>query len=237
MMSRPHPHKENSLLSILFNIAIPVLVLNKLSRPLGSVGALVLALSIPLLYGAYDLVRVKKINFFSILGLLNVLITGGLALLGLKGLWFAIKEAAFPFLIGIFVFFSAYTKKPFIESLFLNPSMFKIELIWQQLAERRQATQFHRYIKWSTIFLSISFFISSLLNFFIAESIFKPIDDTLSAEAQSEILNGQIAQMTTTGQLIIMLPSFLLLLGIFWYLIHGIQKTTGLHWEDLLIQK
>ena len=115
------PAKENAFLNLIFNIALPVFILNKLSKTIGPLNALILALAFPLAYGAYDLIKRKKVNAFSILGLLNVSLTGGLALMGLNGFWFAVKEAAFPALVGCFVLGSAFTKKPFIETLFLNP--------------------------------------------------------------------------------------------------------------------
>ncbi|WP_374030368.1 VC0807 family protein [Bdellovibrio bacteriovorus] len=111
MSKQEAPPKENGLLNIVFNIVLPVLILNKLSKFIGPFWALVLALAFPLGYGAYDLIKRKKFNAFSALGLLNVLLTGGLALLGLHGFWFAVKEAAFPALVGLFVLGSAFTKK------------------------------------------------------------------------------------------------------------------------------
>ena len=87
-----HSH-DNPIINILFNVAAPVFILNKLSAKLGSKEALLLALAFPLLYGAYDLIKKKKVNYFSLLGLLNVLATGSLAIMGLTGIWFAVKEA------------------------------------------------------------------------------------------------------------------------------------------------
>ena len=101
---KKNPPNENAFINLLVNIAIPVLILNKLSQKIGPTQALILAVAFPLTYGIYDLIRRKKWNAFSLLGLLNVSITGSLAVFGLGGVWFQIKEAAFPLLIGIFVF-------------------------------------------------------------------------------------------------------------------------------------
>ena len=115
---------DNAFLNLFFNIVVPVVVLNRLSKPFGAVEALLLALSSPLIYGAYDLYRKRKINYLSILGLINVSVTGSLAILNLDGPWFWVKEAAFPLLVGIFVFASRWTARPFIQTLILNPQTF-----------------------------------------------------------------------------------------------------------------
>lgn len=234
MSKQEAPPKENGLLNIVFNIVLPVLILNKLSKFIGPFWALVLALAFPLGYGAYDLIKRKKFNAFSALGLLNVLLTGGLALLGLHGFWFAVKEAAFPALVGLFVLGSAFTKKPFIETLFLNPALMKVDLLEERLKEKGKQKEFHDHMKSATVWLSLSFAFSAICNFVLARKIFINIDSTLSADAQSTVLNEQIAQMTTWSMAIIMVPSMIFLLGIFWYLMRGIKQHSGLSTEELL---
>lgn len=233
-MTKETPQKENAFLNLIFNILLPVLILNRLSKFIGPLNALILALAFPLAYGAYDLIKRKKMNAFSVLGLLNVLLTGGLAVLGLSGFWFAVKEAAFPALVGIFVLGSAFTKRPFIETLFLNPAMMKLDLLEQRLQEHGKQQEFHLHLKNATIWLSLSFAFSALLNFILARRIFTHIDPTLSAEAQSLALNDQIAQMTTWSMAVIMVPSMIFLMGVFWYLMRGIKKHAGISMEELI---
>ncbi|QLY24008.1 VC0807 family protein [Bdellovibrio sp. KM01] len=225
---------ENSWLNLIFNILLPVMILNKLTKHIGPMNALVLALAFPLIYGIYDLLKRKKVNAFSILGLLNVGLTGGLAVIGIHGFWFAVKEAAFPSLVGLFVLGSAFTKKPFIESLFLNPGVMKVDLLEEKLREHGKQAEFHDHMRKATMWLSLSFAFSAVLNFVLARKIFLDIDSTLAAEAQSVILNEQIAKMTTWSMAIIMVPSMIFLLGIFWYLMKGVKAYAGLSTDELL---
>lgn len=234
MSNKEVPKQENGFLNLIFNILIPVLILNKLSKFIGPFWALILALAFPLGYGAYDLIKRKKINAFSVLGLLNVALTGGLALAGVNGIWFSIKEAAFPLLVGVFVFGSSFTKKPFIETLFLNPALMKLDLLEERLMAHGKQKEFHDHMKNATRWLSGSFLLSALLNFILAERIFIPIDPTIPAETQAVVLNEQIAQMTTWSMAVIMVPSMIFLLGIFWYLMKGIKDLSGLKTEELL---
>lgn len=227
---------ENGLLNILVNVIIPVTILNKFSTQLGPVLALVLALGFPLIYGIYDLWKKRKINYFSLLGLINVSVTGSFALLHLDGHWFMIKEAFFPALIGLFVLFSSFTEKPFIESLLLNPQIMNIDLIHSKLEEAGEWDIFERHTKFCTQLLAASFGFSSILNYILANQIFTPIDPNLDQFTQDTLLNEQIGRMTGWGNAIVMVPSMIFLLGILWYLIRGIQKATGLHYNEFLNQ-
>jgi hypothetical protein len=228
------PKQENGFLNLIFNIILPVLILNKGSKFVGPLIALIIALAFPLGYGAYDLIKRRKFNAFSALGLINVLVTGSLALMGLNGFWFAIKEAAFPSLVGAFVFGSAFTKRPFIETLFLNPALMKVDLLEERLQANNKKSEFHAHMKKATLWLTLSFVFSAICNFVLAKRIFIAIDPSLAPEAQSIILNEQIAKMTTWSMAVIMVPSIIFLVGIFWYLMKGIKSYSGLSTEELM---
>jgi hypothetical protein len=219
---------DNGLLNIFFTVLAPVLILNNLTERLGAGKALVLALAFPIGFGLFDLVKKRKFNGFALLGVLNVSITGGFALLHLQGIWFAVKEAAFPLLIGVFVFASQYTRKPFVRTLFFNPQLLNIELIEEKLKDRQNSSEFDHHLRKSTGLLSLSFLLSAVLNFALAMSIFSPLAPGLDETAQAVELNQQIAKMTSWSLLVILLPSMIFLAGVLWYLLRGIHKLTGL---------
>lgn len=227
---------ENVFLNILFNVILPVLILNKGGKYFSPVITLMVALSLPIGYGILDLIRSKKINWFSVLGLLNVGISGGLALAGLSGIWFAVKEASFPLILGIFVFVSAFSNKPFIEKVFLNPKAMNTEKILETLNEKT-LIDFHALLKRATFLFSFSFLVSAILNFGLAYKIFTPINPALNAEEQSSILNAQIASMTSWSYPVIALPSMVIMVLIFLYLTNGLKKLTGLSLEEMMHQK
>lgn len=226
--------KENTFLNIFCNILIPIFILNKGNRYLGPINSLLLAIIFPIAYGSYDLYQNKKFNVFSILGILNVAITGGLAIAGLGGIYFAIKEASFPGLIGIFVFVSAFTQKPFIETMFLNPTILKTHLIDEKLTDPEKRQKFKSHVRKSTVLLSLSFVLSAFLNFYLALKVFIPIPETLSLAERSTLLNEQIAKMTSLSVFVIMVPSMIFMLAIFWYLFHGIKSLTNIKAEELM---
>ena len=225
---------ENWFVSLLSNIVLPILILNRLSAKIGASNAVVLALVFPLGYGAYYLFKNKKVSPISVLGLLNVIVTGSFALSGLTGIWFAGKEAAFPALIGSFVLASSWSKKPFMGALLLNPKVMEIEKLNTALDERSAQPDFQHLLRLGTRWLSLSFFISATLNFFLASKIFLEIDPTLDAAQKSLVLNDQIARMTGWAALMIVLPSMLLMTLLLLYLLRRLEKITGQSWQNFM---
>ena len=64
-----------------------------------------IALLFPVAYFIYDFFKRKNVNVISILGFINVLLTGGIGIFGAKfGLsknWFIFKEGFLPLFIGL----------------------------------------------------------------------------------------------------------------------------------------
>jgi hypothetical protein len=236
-MTANQPQAENPFVNLIFNVLLPVMILNQLTKHLGPEGptiALVVALAIPLSYGAYDLVKNNRKNWLSFFGLVNVGFTGGLALFELEGMWFALKEAAFPLAIGVGVLISHAMGAPFFKKLFWNPAVFDVTKINESMSGHPNAdARIDSLFRRGNLIFAGSFFISSALNFFLADRIFKKIDATLTPEARKTILNEQIAQMTWQGYVVIALPLMLLMMGLIFYLVHELRKMTGLSTEEI----
>ena len=232
--------RENPFFNLLFNILIPIILLNKGHLLLGKnagVLVLLLALAFPVFYGVFDFIRNKRKNIISIFGTLNVLFTGGFALYKLDGIWFAIKEAVFPLLIGIFVFVSAYTKKSFFEYLSHHAPIFKWDLIKEQIQIASSFNHLKALFKKATIMFSVSFFISAILNFILALYIFsEQWSPEISSAEKNIILNKKIADMTWLGFVVIGLPMTFFAIGVFWWFLKRLSKLTQLPIEQMMIK-
>lgn len=238
MVTRAKSNTNTGFSHILVNIILPVYILNKGTKwGLTPQNALVLALALPLCSGIYSIFKNKKMDFISLLGVLNILISGTLSLMALGGIWFALKEALFPLLIGVFVLFSSYGKNPFFETLFLNPSAFDVDKIEQKISELNKHTDFKNLMKKSTQLLSLSFLMSALLNFFLALRIFTPLADSLTTEQKQDLLNQQLGQMTMYSLLVILIPSIIFLGAILYYTFKKMTALTGLATNDLFIKE
>ncbi len=229
--------KENPLVAIFLTIALPVAVLNQLTKRLGESGplvALILALAFPIGYAIWDYLNRRHKSWMALLGVVNLLLTGGLALIKPEGIWFAVKEAAFPFVLGVGVLFSAFTEKPLMKIMTYNLPVLDIKLIDERLREFGTESHFMAHLRRSTQYFALSFFISSFLNFTLAFRIFVSIDPNLSDLEQSTILNDQIARMTWMGFVVIALPLMGFSMLVMWHLIRGIKRLTGLTFAQIL---
>ena len=232
-MSNPtkhNPKKENLLLNLLLNIAIPTLVLMKLSSDqyLGNKLALIVALSFPIGYGLYDFKTRSKINFFSILGFVSVLLTGGISLLELDPKYIAIKEASIPGLLGIATLISIKTRFPLVKTLLLNESVIEVKKINAALAARGAEAGFQSSLHFATVLIAGSFFLSSFLNFVLAKMI-------VVSSPGTEQFNIELGKLTAMSYPVIAIPSLLVMFGILFYLARSITRHTGLALEDIFV--
>jgi hypothetical protein len=222
------PKRENLLLSLACNIAIPTVVLMKFSTEtrLGPVWGLIVALLFPLGYGLYDFVVRQKTNVFSIVGITSVLLTGGLGLMKFDGIWFAVKEAAIPLIFGSAVLISMRTKRPLVRELLWNPQVIDIERVDALLAERGQRAAFERLLDRASIGIALSFLLSAVLNFGLARYL-------LTSPTGTAEFNAQLGRMNLLSWPVIVLPSMAVMMIVFWRLMTGLTRITGLELDDI----
>jgi len=226
---KPPLKRENLFLNIIFNVVLPTMILSWASGDewFGPTWGLVVALLFPTSYGIMDFVKRRKYNFISIIGFSSVLITGGFALLELNAFWFAVKEAAIPAIIGFSVLLSMRTKMPLVKEFLYNPQIMNVERIAAALDERQTHESFTTLLWGSSRLLAASFFISSVLNYFLARYL-------LVNPPGSEAFNGDLAKMQLWSWPVIVVPSMAMMMFALWRFIKGLKKATGLELEELL---
>lgn len=221
--------RPNTFLELLYNIAIPSIILMKLSTDeyLGTVPALIVALLFPLGYGLYDFIKNKSMNFISLLGFFSTLLTGGIGLFELDVEWLAIKEAAIPSVIGIVVLISGFWGKPLIAKILLNPLLFNLDLIYQTLASKNKTDQFKARIQWANHLLASTFVFSATMNYLLAKWI-------VISPAGTVEFNEQLGEMTLLSYPVIAIPSMVMLIAIMFYVVRSTIKLTDLTLEKIL---
>jgi len=217
------------LLSLAINIAIPAVVLMKLSGEdaLGPVGGLVVALAFPLAYGVTDFARRRQWNLVSVLGFISVLLTGGIGLLKLDPKWIAVKEAAVPGLIGLAVIGSLKTRFPIVRSLLYNEKIIRVDQVEAALAANGNRGAFDRTLVAASWMLAGSFFVSSILNFVLAKILVKSPAGTVE-------FNAELGRMTALSYPVIVVPSMLIMVATLVYLFRSIRRLTQLDLEQIL---
>ena len=222
------PKKENMLLNLVCNIVLPTVILMKFSSDkwFGPVGGLLVALAFPIGYGAWDMLTRRHTNVISIVGFCGVLLSGGLGLLKVSGFWFAVKEALVPSIIGIAVLVSSHLKKPLVKMLVYNDQIIDTARVDAALTERDTRGAFEKLLIGANRWLALTFFISAVLNFFLARHL-------INAEPRTEAFNAQLGQMNLWSWPVIVLPSMAMLMVILWKLLNGLHRLTGLEQDAI----
>jgi hypothetical protein len=220
---------NNTFLELIYNIAIPSIILMKLSGDeyLGSMYALIVALLFPIGYGLYDFIKNKSVNFISLLGFLSTFLTGGIGLFELDVQWLAIKEAAIPLAIGLVVLISGFWGKPLIAKILLNPILFNLDLIYETLFNKGKTDEFKAKIQRANHLLSIAFIFSATMNYLLAKWI-------VVSPAGTTQFNEQLGEMTLLSYPVIALPSTVMLMAIMFYVVKSVMKLTDLKLEQVL---
>jgi hypothetical protein len=230
-MSKKPTTDEKPLLSIMLNVVIPVLILTYLSKDkyLGPLWGLIVALILPIGYGVHTLVKERRTDFVSILGIVSVLLTGIFGILKLPPEWIAIKEAAIPLIIGLVIIISLKTPFPLIKKILMSEKLFNVDLLHEKLKEKGNEPKFNKRLVGLTWGLASSFFLSSALNYGLAKVILK-------SEPGTEAFTAEIGKMTGLSYIVVMLPSMAVMILVLIALVKTLTHLTGLKLDDLLAE-
>ncbi|MES2474577.1 MAG: VC0807 family protein [Verrucomicrobiota bacterium] len=258
-MSEKKPAQEHPLANILINVIIPVLILSYLSkdpalqeklgkvvRPwhIGPLWGMILALALPLGYGVWHYLKTRKGNFFSALGLISVLLSGGLTLYLWNadgtvkpnaGLLFGIKEALVPLVLGVAILMSHRSPTPLIRVFLYNDTIFDIPRIEKRVEEIGAQDGYERVLLGATRLFATSFFLSSVMNLILAQWFFRSFDST--AIDALENYNAIIGRVTGWGFAVIGVPILAFLFFTLKKLLAGLEKLTGLTEEQLMLPR
>ena len=218
----------NMLINIGFNIVIPTLILTKLSGDdyLGPVYSIIVALAFPIGFGLREYTQTQKTNFFSLLGIFSVVMTGGMSLLQLDPQYIAIKEAAIPAIFGLATLFSVRTKYPLVRTFLFNEQVLQIHKVKDALEKNQAEQAFEQKLTIASYMVASSFFMSSALNYVLAKVI-------LVSEPGTTAFTEELGKMTALSFPVIAVPSTIVLMATLFYLLHHIQKLTHLKADDI----
>jgi hypothetical protein len=230
MQNTTAPQKKPGMLANLgCNIVLPTLILSKLSGEhfFGPVWAVVVALAFPVAYGVHDYFRARKPNFFSILGVISVLLTGSMSLLKLPPHYIAIKDAAVPGLLGLATLISVYTPYPLVRTFLYNDQILQLDKVSNALHEHNAHIEFERHLTVASYLVASSFFLSSILNYILAKMIL------VSPPGTTELAQ-ELGKMTALSFPVIAVPCTIVLAGTMYYLLNNIQKLTNLSLDEIV---
>lgn len=223
------PKRESLLLNLALNIVVPTIILSKFSgeEHLGIKLGIIVALAFPLVYGARDFIVRRKLNIFSALGFVSIMLTGGISLLELDPQYIAIKEAAIPGLIGIATLISLKTRYPLVKTFLYNDKVLKVHIVADALDQHDNHGAFENTLKNASYLIAGSFFLSSLLNFVLAKIILVSPPGTVE-------FNAELGKMTALSFPVIAVPAMLVMMAALFYLFRRIKQLTQLDLDDIL---
>lgn len=229
-MPSPAPEPAHPLADLLLTVILPSVVLETLSKPdrLGPAWALVTALMLPLAFGIHCFIRKRGLNFFSLLGLAAVILTGGLGLLNLNAGWFAVKEAAFPVFLGLAFPLSLRWGRPLVHELLLNPQVINHRLLEQALSSPERQAAFRRLLWQASWALAGTMLVSAAAN---AALVLFYLDGT---QPGSEAYTQAIGRQNWVGFIVIGVPMLGATLALLFWLLKRVQQLTGLERDDLM---
>jgi uncharacterized membrane protein YhdT len=222
---QPHPFAD-----LLLTIILPSIILEFLSKPerLGPAWALVVALLLPLGFGIYCFINKRGLNFFSVLGLVAILVTGGLGLLNLSAGWFAAKEAAFPVFLGLAFPLSFMWGKPLVTELLLNPQVINHNLLQSSLNTETKKTAFQQLLKQASWALLGTMLLSAVAN---ALLVLYYLRDTVPG---TEAYTQAIGRQNWVGFIVIGVPMMAVTMALLLWMLRRLQGLTGLQRDDLM---
>ena len=224
------PRKPDSpILSILVNVVIPVAILSFLSKDkyLGPLWALVVGLAFPIGYGIRTLVRDRKADFMSIIGIVSVTLTGVFGILKLPPEYVAIKEAAIPLILGIVIIASLKTPFPLIKKILMTEALFDVDRLKAALKEKGTETVFENRLVGLTWGFACSFFLSAGLSYALAKIV-------LISEPGTEAYTAELGKMTGLSHVVVLVPVMIVMFFVMNKLFNTLTELTGCKLDDLL---
>lgn len=217
--------RENFLVNILFNIFLPSILLFKLGDYIDYKIAFLIALAFPLVYGLMVFGKSKKYNFLSIVGFVGILLIGLVGVFELETKYIAYKEAAIPFIIGLFILFTINTKFSVLRNIF--EQIIKKDKVLKVIKRKNKNKDYERDIRVYSYFLVVVFIISAVFNFIIAKEI-------VTSDSGTEEFNKEIGKMALISFIVIAIPAIICLIVIVFCLIYNLTKMTGLKFEEIV---
>jgi hypothetical protein len=231
-MSKDETRQENPLVSILINVVLPVGILSLLSKEkyLGPAWALVVGLAFPIGYGLRILLKDRKADVMSIIGIVSVTLTGVFGILQLPPEYIAIKEAAIPLLIGLAIVGSLKTPFPLIKKIMLTEALFDMQRLNGALRANGNEAAFEARLAGLSWGFASAMFLSSGLNYLLAKIMLK-------SEPGSEAFTAELGKMTGLSHIVVLVPCMTVMLIVMNKLFNTLTELTDLKLDELLASR
>lgn len=218
---------ESLLLSAALNIFLPIIILTRLTGDglLGPTNGFLLAMSMPVAYGAYDFLRRRKVNALSAIGLAGVGLTAAIGTMGLDPSLVAVKEAAVPLAIGAAVAASTRTRWHFSRKL--SERAVYMDKVHASAERRGNGRALRGALDVSNFMVAGTFVLSAALNYALATAIVKSQPGTVA-------FNEELGSLAALSMPAIALPSLAVIGMVAWWFLSRASRLSGMKIEDMI---
>jgi hypothetical protein len=206
---------------LVINIAIPIAILVLLSdgSRLGPLPAVLLAVGIPAAYGAWDLLRRRKIDASTVLGIISVLLTGVIAVFKLDSDLFAVKEAVIPVGFAALLLPSNRTEFPVVKLLF--DVVQRKDRVEREVRSEDHEAAYRAHVERSGALWAGIMAVSGVMKFTLSSVI-------VTADAGTKAFNTQLATYELVQIPTSKMVTMVMILSLIWYIGKGTGRITGL---------
>ncbi|HEX2100980.1 MAG TPA: VC0807 family protein, partial [Candidatus Synoicihabitans sp.] len=142
------------------------------------------------------------------------------------GIWFAVKEAAVPAVIGFAVWASMSSKRPLVRQFLFNEQMIDVARVEAALDAQRNRPAFETLLREATYWLIASFLLSAALNFALARWM-------LVSPPGTPEFNAELGKMNALSWPVIVIPTMIISVAAIWRLLSGVSRLTGMKLEEM----
>ena len=220
---------SNTLLQLAVNIFLPLVILTKLSGKdqLGQIGALLVALALPVLWELYRVIKHRKLSMLSAAAIGGIVLTGGISLLGLSEGWLAVRRSAI-YVIGSLVLLGLlYKKKQPVD--WLLPSVLDINTVNSAIQRRKKEAEFKRKKHTTVYAFALLLLVVGVVSYILTRVV-------ITHATNTEAFNTEYARLRVLSLPFVTAPLVVGGTAILMYLLIGIEKLSGLE-LDAIMQK
>ena len=207
------------------NFVLPILVLTRFSTPstLGPTNALLLALAFPVIYELYNIYRTKKLSWLSVIAIGGIAVTGGLGLLHVSPGWLAARRSIPYVFMSLVILISQRINRPLAEIALKR--VFDMNIVQVCAKKKGTAKKLTKSLTNISYYTSFLFGLIGLTSYLLSRLV-------VVSPAGAPAFNQEYARLRLLSLPFITLPLLLGFIAIIWYLLHKIEKLTGLDSDD-----
>lgn len=217
-MAAQQKRPSNLILQLVLNFVLPLFVLTRLSTgsALDPTRSLMLALSFPIIYEFYNIIKNKTLSLISIFSIGGIILTASISLLELSVGWLAARRSATYIIFMTGILLADKLGYPMVDKFMSQ--IFNMQKLKKSLKGDEKALK--KIFKKHTYMVALLFGGIALINYILTLI-------SISSPLNTPEFNQQYASLRIKSIFFITLPLLMGIIIILWQVISSLEKLTG----------